>query len=58
MESALIAALVLVIPFALLPVAFAWYRKIGRIYTAIKEAREKKGAREKAIRAVAEDRRK
>ena len=48
MEWYQILALVLVIPIILFPVAFIWAINIGGIYKAIKEARAKRVAREKA----------
>ena len=48
MEWQVIVALIVAIPVILFPVAFVWYLNVGGIYTAIKEARAKKAAREKA----------
>lgn len=48
MEWQLIIALVIVMPVILFPVAFVWYINFGGLYTAIKEARSSKLAREKA----------
>ena len=48
MEWQIIVALIVAIPVVLFPVAFVWYLNVGGIYTAIKEARAKKAAREKA----------
>jgi len=47
MEWQFIVALILAIPFLLIPAVFVWYLNIGGIYAIIKEAREKKIAREK-----------
>ncbi len=47
MEWQIIVALVLAVPIILLPVAFVWYLNMGGIYTAIKEARERRAVREK-----------
>ncbi len=47
MEWQVIVALVIAIPVILFPAAFVWYLNLGGIYTAIKEARAKKVAREK-----------
>ena len=47
-----IAALVVIIPVILLPAAFVWYLNAGGIYAAIKEAREKRVAQEKAVEAT------
>ncbi len=54
MEWQFIIALVIAIPVILLPVAFVWYLNIGGIYAAIKEARERRVAREKKARTVVE----
>ena len=40
------------IPVILFPAAFVWYLNIGGVYTAIKEARAKKAAREKSEASV------
>ena len=53
MEWYIILVLVLGIPVILFPAAYVWYLNVGGIYALIKEAREKKAAREEAIRAVA-----
>ena len=54
MEWQVVLALVLVVPIILVPVAFVWYLTVGGAYVAMKEAREKKAAREKAIGTVVE----
>ena len=54
MQWEFILALVIAIPIILFPAAFVWYLNIGGIYAAIREAREKKAAREKKIQAEAE----
>lgn len=54
MEWQFIVILALVIPVILFPAAFIWYLNIGGVYTTIKEARERRAAREKAIRTVAQ----
>jgi hypothetical protein len=41
-------ALLVAIPVILFPVAFVWYLQIGGIREALKEAQERKAAREKA----------
>jgi hypothetical protein len=46
MEWQFIVALVIAIPIILFPAAFVWYLNVGGIYSAIKEARERKAARE------------
>jgi len=53
MEWYLILLLVLGIPVILFPAAYVWYLNIGGVYALIKEAREKKAAREEATRALA-----
>ena len=53
MQWELLLALAVAIPIILFPAAFVWYLNIGGIYAAIKEAREKRAAREKVIRTVA-----
>ena len=52
MEWQVIVLLVVAIPIILLPVVFVWYLNIGGIYSAIKEARSKKDAREKGAPEV------
>jgi len=54
MEWQIIVALVLVIPIILIPVVFVWYLNIGGIYTAIKEARERRTVREKGKKVAVE----
>ena len=46
MEWQFIVALVIAIPIILFPAAFVWYLNVGGIYAALKEARERKAARE------------
>ena len=53
MDWQIIVALALVIPVILFPAAFVWYLNIGGIYTAIKEARERRVAQE-ATKVLAE----
>ena len=48
MEWQIIVALVVAIPIILFPAAFVWYLNVGGVYAAIKEARERRVAREKA----------
>jgi hypothetical protein len=58
MEWQFIVALVIAIPIILFPAAFVWYLNVGGIYAAIKEARERKAAREvggKEIAAVKQE---
>ena len=57
MEWQLIIALVIAIPVILFPAAFVWYLNFGGIYAAIKEAREKKAAREREAKATTENER-
>ncbi len=51
MEGMMIIALVLAIPVIIVPLAFIWYLNLGGFYTALKEFRARRLAREKAIRA-------
>jgi len=51
MQWEFIVALVIAIPIILFPAAFVWYLNIGGIYAAIKEALERRAAREKKARA-------
>ena len=53
MQWEFIVALVLTIPVILVPAAFVWYLNIGGVYTAIKEARETRVARQNDKTAVA-----
>ncbi|UCH43140.1 MAG: hypothetical protein JSW16_00970 [Dehalococcoidales bacterium] len=53
MQWEFIVALVIAIPVVLLPVALVWYLNIGGVYTAIKEAKERRVAREKGAREAA-----
>jgi len=52
MQWEIIVALVVAIPVILFPAAFVWYLNIGGAYAALKEAREKRAAREKAIKTA------
>ncbi len=54
MEGQMVLALVIATPVILLPAVFVWYLNIGGIYAAIKEARERRVAPEKRMRAVTE----
>jgi hypothetical protein len=49
MEAAMIIGLAIAIPVILFPAAFVWYLNIGGIGTAVREAREKRTAQEKAV---------
>jgi len=53
MQWELVVALVIAIPIILFPAAYVWYLNIGGIVAAVKEAREKRVAREKGARVVA-----
>lgn len=53
MQWEFILALVVGIPIILFPAAFVWYLNIGGIYAAVKEARERRAARKKGVRAAA-----
>ena len=46
MQWEFVVALVIAIPIILFPAAFVWYLNVGGIYTAIKEARARRTARE------------
>ena len=50
MDWQVIVALVVAIPIILFPVAFIWYLNVGGIYTAVKEARARRVAREKGVK--------
>ena len=52
MQWEMVVALVVAIPIILFPAAFVWYLNIGGAYAAVKEAREKRTAREKALRTA------
>ena len=45
MQWQIVIALVIAIPVILFPVAVIWYLNIGGIFTAIKEARARRGMR-------------
>jgi len=53
MEWQIIVALIVAIPIVLIPVVFVWYLNIGGIYAAIKDAREKRAARENEVKGTA-----
>jgi hypothetical protein len=57
MQWEFVVALVIAIPIVLFPAAFVWYLNAGGIYTAIKEAREKRAARQQAAELVKEENR-
>ncbi len=48
MTAVTILALALAIPVMLIPVALVWYINIGGIMLAVKEARERRVAKQKA----------
>ena len=52
MQWEIIVALVVAIPVILFPAAFVWYLNIGGAYAALKEARAKRAAREKAVKTA------
>jgi len=56
MQWEFVVALLIAIPVVLFPVAFVWYLNLGGIYAAIKEARQKRVAREERTETVAEAR--
>ncbi len=49
MEWQFIVALVLAIPVILFPAAYIWYLNIGGIIALIKDKREKRSIRKKAV---------
>ena len=53
MQWELVVALVIAIPIILFPAAYIWYLNIGGIIAVVKDAREKRVAREKAAREAA-----
>ena len=54
MQWEFIVALAIAIPVIIFPAAFVWYLNIGGIYEAIKEARAKRVALQKAGTVTAE----
>ena len=52
MQWELVVALVIAIPIILFPAAYVWYLNIGGIYAAVKEARERRAARERELSAA------
>ena len=50
MQWEFMVALMIAIPIILFPVAFVWYLNIGGIYTAIREARERRVTQKKGVR--------
>ena len=55
MEWYVILILVLGIPVILFPAAYVWYLNVGGIYSAIKEAREKRAARREEHEGAVDD---
>ena len=49
MQWEFVVALVIAVPIILFPAAYVWYLNIGGIYTAVKEVRARRLAREKAV---------
>jgi hypothetical protein len=49
MEWQFVVALAVAVPVILFPAAFIWYLNIGGIGAAVREAREKRTAQEKAV---------
>ena len=54
MQWEFVVALGIAIPIILFPAALVWYLNIGGIYTAIKEARERRAVREKGKQVAVE----
>ncbi len=52
MQWEFILALVIAIPVILFPVAFVWFLNIGGIYSALKEVRARRVAREEKMQEV------
>jgi hypothetical protein len=50
MQWEIIVILVIAIPVILFPAAYVWYINIGGLATLVKEARQKRAAREKNLR--------
>jgi len=53
MQWEFIVALVVAIPIILFPAALVWYLNIGGIYTAIREARERRIAQQQEAKEPA-----
>jgi hypothetical protein len=51
MEWQVIVAIAIMTPVIIIPVLLVWYLNIGGIYAAIKEARARRAAREKEVKA-------
>ena len=49
MEWQIVVALVIAIPFILIPVAFVWYLNIGGLYQAFQAARQRRKATQPSI---------
>jgi hypothetical protein len=54
MEWQFLLVLIIAIPVILFPAAFVWYFNIGGIYAALKEARQKRAARERGMDVAVE----
>ncbi|MBM3165907.1 MAG: solute carrier organic anion transporter [Chloroflexi bacterium] len=52
MQWEFIVALVIAIPLILFPAAFVWYLNVGGLFTAMKEAREKRARAKQLGRTV------
>jgi len=52
MQWEFIVALIIAIPLILFPAAFVWYLNVGGLFTAMKEAREKRAQAQQAARAA------
>jgi hypothetical protein len=51
MEWQIIVAIAIMTPVIIIPVLLVWYLNIGGIYAAIKDARARRAAREKEVKA-------
>ena len=54
MDWPIILALVLVIPFILIPVAFVWYLNVSGLYQVMRDARQRQRRRAAASREAKE----
>ena len=52
MKWEFVIALLIAVPVILFPAAYIWYINIGGVYTAIREAKAKRLARQKADKSV------
>jgi hypothetical protein len=53
MEWEFIVALVIAIPIILFPAAFVWYLNLGGLFSAIRQARERRATRQREARLTA-----